>query len=255
MCSSARWAAASAFSAERQVTAMLGELLGHPQAAGCATSGGKEANLLALLAALGATRTRGRGLRSCCQRAPTTRSASSRRFCPSSSCERASTAGYRVDVDDVRRKLTGDTALIVVTAGTSECGAVDDGRAVATLAAAAGIALHVDAATGGYLIPFARELGRPVGAFDFALPGVSSITLDPHKYSYAPIPAGHVLFCNPDALERLRFASHYRGTRDQSTLLGTRPGAGLLATYAALPHLGRSWRVAVPAQRALGCLR
>jgi tyrosine decarboxylase/aspartate 1-decarboxylase len=225
---------------EREVTAMLGELLGHPRAAGCATSGGTEANMLALLAALGEACRRGARARVLLPESAHYSFDKLAAILPVEFVRARLDAGYRVDVEDVRRKLTADTALVVVTAGTSECGAVDDVRAVGALAAEAGIALHVDAATGGFLIPFARELGHPVGAFDFALPGVSSITLDPHKYGYAPIPAGHLLFRDPASLEHLRFASHYRGTRDQSTLLGTRPGAGVLATYAALRHLGRS---------------
>ena len=225
--------------AERRITAMLGELLGHPKAHGVAVSGGTEANLLAVSAALrGFSRQAGR---------PQVLVPESAHF----SLEKVALLldvelvrarldrRYRVDVDDLRGKLSPRTVLLVATAGTSECGAVDDVPAVAEVARQAGLPLHVDAATGGFLIPFARELGHPLPAFDFSVPGVTSITVDPHKYGMAPIPCGWLLTREPTWLERLRCDSHYQGTRAHHGLLGTRPGAGVLATYAALRSLGR----------------
>ena len=38
--------------------------------------------------------------------------------------------------------------------------------------------LHVDAAFGGYVIPFLKKLGYYSSDFDFKLKGVSSITID-----------------------------------------------------------------------------
>ena len=45
---------------------------------------------------------------------------------------------------------------------------------------------HVDACFGGWALPYLRRLGAPVPAFDFAVPGVTSISVDLHKYAYAP---------------------------------------------------------------------
>jgi tyrosine decarboxylase / aspartate 1-decarboxylase len=225
---------------ETRVTRMLGQLLGHPEAAGGLVSGGTEANLLALVASL-EHRTGSR--RPIQVLVPESIHYSFEKFAailPIELVRARLDSRYRVDADDLRRKLTRDTALIVATAGTSECGSVDDVPAVAEIAAAAGIPLHIDAATGGFLIPFARELGYELPQFDFSVPEVTSITVDPHKYGCAPVPAGYLLFRDQAALERLRFASHYQGTRDQFTLLGTRPGASLAAVYAALRHMGRS---------------
>ena len=35
------------------------------------------------------------------------------------------------------------------------------------------------------LAPFARDLGREIVDFDFSVPGVSSISVDFHKYGYS----------------------------------------------------------------------
>lgn len=222
---------------QARVTAMLGELLGAPEATGGLVSGGTEANLLALVAALRAGRVRAHRPVVLVPDNAHFSFAKLAAILPVELVGVRVDGRFRVDPDDVRRKLTRDTALVVATAGTSECGAVDDVAAVAAVAEDAGVPVHVDAATGGFLIPFARDAGYPLPPFDFSVPGVTSITVDPHKYGLAPIPAGYLLF--RDEPVSLRVASHYRGTDDHVTLLGTRPGASVLAVYAALRHLGR----------------
>ena len=49
----------------------------------------------------------------------------------------------------------------------------------------AGVWCHVDACLGGFVLPFARQLGHAVPAFDFAVPGVSSMSVDTHKFGMA----------------------------------------------------------------------
>ncbi|WP_328660020.1 tyrosine decarboxylase MfnA [Streptomyces sp. NBC_00334] len=229
--------------AEAQLSAMLGELLGHPGAVGVTTSGGTEANLLAVLAAVRRHRSRSGG-----------RGGPARIVLPESAhfsfdkivgllpvepVYAPLDERLRVRPAELARLVTADTALVVATAGTSEAGAVDDVPAVAEHTAALGVPLHVDAATGGFLIPFARELGHELPPFAFDVPGVTSVTLDPHKYGGVPIPSGHLLLRDGADAELLRTASHYRGTVDHHGLLGTRPGAAVLAAWAALRALGR----------------
>jgi tyrosine decarboxylase MnfA len=228
---------------ERRVTAMLGELLGHPSALGAIVSGGTEANLLAIVAALGQFRRSRRGKCKPQILAPQSIHFSVEKIARVLDVELVRVRldeQYRVDVDELRRKVCERTAVIVVSAGTSECGAIDDVTSVAEIARHTGIPLHVDAATGGFLIPFARELGYSMPNFDFNVRGVSSITVDPHKYGFAPIPAGYLLMRDRSLFSELDFASHYRGTSNHSSLLGTRPGAGVLAVYAALLYMGRN---------------
>ena len=65
----------------------------------------------------------------------------------------------------------------------------------------------MDAAFGGFVIPFLKELPAEV---HFAVPGVSSIAIDPHKMGMSTIPAGGLLFRGwqcLDALETRRIIS------------------------------------------------
>lgn len=45
--------------------------------------------------------------------------------------------------------------------------------------------VHVDCCLGGFILPFAKKLGYSVPDFDFGLPGVTSMSVDTHKYGYA----------------------------------------------------------------------
>lgn len=45
--------------------------------------------------------------------------------------------------------------------------------------------LHVDACLGGFVLPFARKLGYPIPPFDFSVEGVTSMSVDTHKFGMA----------------------------------------------------------------------
>ncbi|WP_432046359.1 tyrosine decarboxylase MfnA [Streptomyces asiaticus] len=229
--------------AEADLSAMFGELLGHPGAVGVATSGGTEANLLVVLAAVRRYHDRHGGSGPARIVLPESAHFSFDKIVgmlPVEPVYAPLDDRLRVRTEELTRLVTTDTALVVATAGTSEAGAVDDVPAVAEHTAALGVPLHVDAATGGFLIPFARELGYDLPPFAFDVPGVTSVALDPHKYGGVPIPSGHLLLRDRADAELLRTASHYRGTVDHHGLLGTRPGAAVLAAWAVLRTLGRS---------------
>lgn len=133
-----------------------------------------------------------------------------------------------------------DTALVVAIAGTTELGLVDPIAEVAALAAKKKVLLHVDAAYGGYLLPFLAEANRTAKPFDFALPGVWSVAMDPHKMGMATIPGGALVLRDGRDWARIAVKSPYVSTESQSTLMGTRPGAAVAAAWAVHRHLGRA---------------
>ncbi|AAL81283.1 group II decarboxylase [Pyrococcus furiosus DSM 3638] len=147
---------------------------------------------------------------------------------------------YTVDVKDVEAKISENTIGIVGIAGTTGLGVVDDIPALSDLARDYGIPLHVDAAFGGFVIPFAKELGYDLPDFDFKLKGVQSITIDPHKMGMAPIPAGGIVFRHKKYLRAISVLAPYLagGKIWQATITGTRPGASVLAVWALIKHLG-----------------
>src|SRR5690606_18941933 len=110
---------------------------------------------------------------------------------------------------------------------------------IGPVVAGRGVHLHVDAATGGFIIPFARELGHDLPQFDFTVEGVDSVTIDPHKYGLANVPAGAVLFRSAEDAGLYTSDYYFVDTPLHHTMLGTRPGAAAVSVYAVLEHLGR----------------
>lgn len=89
---------------------------------------------------------------------------------------------------------------VVATAGTTSCGAIDPLPAIADFCAQEGLWMHVDGAHGGALLLHRKEKERLTG-----IHRADSITLDPHKWLYAPKSAG-VLLVRKE--ERLRTADY-----------------------------------------------
>ena len=146
---------------------------------------------------------------------------------------------YTVDSGCVSDLITENTVAIVGIAGTTELGMIDPIGELSDIALENDIHLHVDAAFGGFSIPFLKEEGYDFPDFDFSLKGVRSITVDPHKMGLAPIPAGGILFKDEIYLKAMNVDSPYLTVKQQSTIVGTRLGATAAATYAVMKHLGR----------------
>lgn len=75
---------------------------------------------------------------------------------------------YRVDVFDVERLIDENTVGIVGIAGTTSLGQIDPISELSEIALEKNVFLHVDAAFGGFVIPFIH----PNVKFDFQLEGV-----------------------------------------------------------------------------------
>ena len=143
-----------------------------------------------------------------------------------------------VDVDDVAERIGKQTACVVGIAGTTELGAVDDVPALGKLCADLGVPLHVDAAWGGFVLPFAKRLGRKLPEFDLGVGGVTTLAIDPHKMGLAPIPSGVLFAADGRDWDAVSVPSPYVSVERQPSLQGTRPGAAPAATWAVMEHLG-----------------
>ncbi len=97
---------------------------------------------------------------------------------------------YRMDVGALRKAVTRDTAAVVAVAGTTELGQVDPINEIGEVCENRAF-LHVDAAFGGFVLPFLEKARVP--PWDFRVAGVSSLVLDAHKMGMATIPASHLL--------------------------------------------------------------
>ena len=102
----------------------------------------------------------------------------------------------RIDMEFVERLCaTGDIGMVVVTAGTTGDGTVDDIARAVAMRERFGVRVHVDAAYGGFFTLLARE-GLVSDAF-LAIAGADSVVVDPHKHGLQPYGCGAVLFRDP----------------------------------------------------------
>lgn len=149
---------------------------------------------------------------------------------------------YRADVAAARAAITERTVVIVGSAPGFPHGIIDPIPELAALALEHGVGCHVDGCLGGFVLPWAERLGYPVPAFDFRLPGVTSISADTHKYGYAAKGTSVILYRGPDLLHHQYFAtgSWPGGLYFSPTFAGSRPGALSAAAWAALVTMGEA---------------
>ncbi|MFD5224682.1 pyridoxal phosphate-dependent decarboxylase family protein [Microbacterium sp. NPDC058342] len=142
---------------------------------------------------------------------------------------------------DLITRMDDDVALVVVSAPAYPSGALDPVRAVAGAAADRGIACHVDACFGGFVLPWWP--GLPV--WDFRVRGVTSISADLHKFGYAPKGVSVLLHGGRGQQGRRRHRAQFFATTRWAgypvvnpTLLGSRSASPLAAAWAITQHLG-----------------
>ncbi|KAM3160629.1 Dihydrosphingosine phosphate lyase [Lachancea thermotolerans] len=148
---------------------------------------------------------------------------------------------FKVDLKRVRRLINSNTVLIVGSAPNFPHGIVDDIEGLGQLAERYKIPLHVDCCLGSFVIAFMEKAGyRDIPAFDFRVPGVTSISCDTHKYGFAPKGSSVIMYRNRE----LRMNQYYLlsdwvgGLYGSPTLAGSRPGALVVGCWATMLRMG-----------------
>lgn len=212
---------------------------------GTATSGGTESCLLAVKTARDAWRARGGKGRPRLV-APTTVHAAFRKAAALLDLDldlvSVDPATGRPVASALASRLASDVALVVVSAPSYPHAAIDPVADVAAAAQAAGVDVHVDACIGGFALAFWPEgaAGAAPGPWDFAVPGVTSLSADLHKYGYAPKGVSVLLQRGRDRQRHQWFAtSSWPGYPVvNATLLGSKSAAPLAAAWAIIGALG-----------------
>jgi tyrosine decarboxylase/aspartate 1-decarboxylase len=226
---------------ENEVIKSIGELLSLDNAYGNIVTGGTEANIMAIRAARNHAR-KYKGIIDGEIIIPETAHFSFKKAADMLNLkivEAKLDENYKIDVDALKNVISDKTIAIVAIAGTTELGLIDPIKEISEIAFENNIYFHVDAAFGGFSIPFLKKLGYDLPVFDFSLPGVCSITVDPHKMGLAPIPAGGIIFRKEEYLDVMAVDSPYLTVKTQSTIVGTRLGASTVATYAIMKYFGK----------------
>ena len=228
---------------QSDVVAMAGSWLGATSdSAGFMTSGGTESILMAVKAA------RDRLLK---ERAitqpnivlPTSAHAAFDKACAYFGVESrrvAVGADWRADVSAMRTCVDSNTVLIVASAPQYPQGVVDDVTGIAQVAIDHNINCHVDACMGGVTLAYLSRLGEKIPAWNLQVPGVSSISVDLHKFGYTSKGASVIMYASKYLRSFQGFFTDnwLGGVYASSGMLGTKSGGAMASAWAVMHHLG-----------------
>ena len=149
-------------------------------------------------------------------------------------------ANWRADVNLMRAAIDNNTILIVGSAPQYPQGVIDDIPAIASLAIERDINCHVDACMGGVTLPYLEKLGETIAPWDFRVDGVTSISVDLHKYGYASKGSGVLLHRNKMLRNDQVFMTDnwLGGMYGSSGILGTKSGGSIASSWAVMRFLG-----------------
>ena len=228
---------------QAEVVAMAGVWLGAtPNSAGFMTSGGTESILMAVKAA------RDRLLAERQIRLPNM-------VLPTSAHAAFAKAGvyfgvevrrvavgpdWRADVAAMRNCVDENTVLIVGSAPQYPQGVVDDIVSIAKIASDAKINCHVDACMGGVTLAYLERLGEKIAPWNLQVPGVSSISVDLHKFGYTSKGASVIMYASKHLRSYQGFvtADWLGGIYGSSGVLGTKSGGSMASAWAVMHFLG-----------------
>ena len=226
---------------ENDLVAIAGGLVDAPAGfAGVATSGGTESILLAVLAA----RDSRPAVSAPRMVLPTTAHAAFHKAAHYFGVEVVPVAvdpeTKRAVPEAMAAAIDDRTVLVVASAPSYAHGVIDPVEQIAAAAAAARVRCHVDACIGGWVLPYLRASEPDQPPWTFACEGVTSISLDLHKYAYTPKGVSILLHASAELRRAHLFASAaWPGyTMLNTTTQSTKSGGPLAAAWAVVHHIG-----------------
>ena len=228
---------------QSEVVAMTGSWLGANQdSAGFMTSGGTESILMAVKAARDRLRSE-RNINRPNIVLPTSAHAAFDKACAYFEVESRRVDvkdDWRADVDAMRARVDQNTVLVVASAPQYPQGVVDDVSGIAALALDADCNCHVDACMGGVTLAYLERLGEVLPPWNLRVPGVSSISVDLHKFGYTSKGASVIMYASKYLRSFQGFVTDnwLGGLYASSGALGTKSGGSMASAWAVMHHLG-----------------
>lgn len=147
----------------------------------------------------------------------------------------------RANVDAIKNAITPNTILLVASAPSYAFGVIDPIEEIGKLALEFDIPFHVDSCIGGLMLAGMRLAGLDVRPWDFSVPGVTSISLDLHKYGYAAKGCSVLMHKNHAHRKYQYFVcSDWTGySIVNPTMLSSKTGGPTAAAWAVLNYYGK----------------
>jgi len=145
-----------------------------------------------------------------------------------------------VNPKDIKAAISKDTVCVIGSYPNYPYGTCDPIEQLAEIARKKKVGFHTDYCLGGFVAPFAEKFGAQSEVFDFRVRGVTSISVDPHKYGLTPKGVSVVLFRD----RKLRAGSFFScttwpgGIYSTPTHAGSRGHAPVAGAWVALQYTG-----------------
>ena len=99
---------------------------------------------------------------------------------------------YGMDISDMKSKIDSNTICVYTSYPNYPYGTVDDVETISKICKKRGVPVHMDMCLGGFIVPFlTKDNGEPM----LEIPdGITSISLDAHKYGLSAKGASTLLF-------------------------------------------------------------
>lgn len=151
---------------------------------------------------------------------------------------------YTINAADVKSRLDENTIAVGAIVGTTFTGQIDDIKGINNLlikhhkATGHDVPIHVDAASGGFVMPFVD----PKFLWDFRLSHVRSINVSNHKFGLVYAGMGSLIFKDKKYLPpELPFEINYLGgVIDNYSLNFSKSSSGLLGQYYNFLRFGKA---------------
>ena len=156
---------------------------------------------------------------------------------------------WRADAAAMRDAADKSTVLFVASAPQYPQGVVDPIAEIGEVASSLGVPLHVDSCIGGMVLAFLEPFCGDEAPFDFRVAGVTSMSVDLHKYGYAAKGSGVIVYRSRELRDHQVFTTDnwLGGMYGSSGVLGTKSGGPIASSWAMMKHFGRDGYAALAA--------
>ena len=139
-------------------------------------------------------------------------------------------------IEDIAKHINNNTIMIVGSAPSFPHGVIDPIEEMSTLALKNNVGFHMDACLGGFLLPFMEN-----NLYNFNLKGITSISLDTHKYGYGPKGGSVILYSNKELVHnQYHVVTDWPGGIYVSpSIPGSRNGSIIAGTWSAMLFNGK----------------
>lgn len=163
-------------------------------------------------------------------------------------------SSYTVSASDIKKYINNNTILVTASAPNYAHGIIDPISQIGKICHQYQVGFHVDCCMGGFIVPFINS--PETNQVNFMTQGVTSISMDSHKYGYCHKGSSILLMKNRE----LKQFQHYINTGWNGgiyctpTLMGSKSG-GLISTVWGALHLNGREKYTLYAKEIIENLR